>query len=105
MEKGTKKVNIKLDLDVPAYAKPEEIARYIESFAGKLNPEEKANVKKIDEVHVRFTEKGKIDLGNKSTGYESKIWEKATCKVALDKEDLVSNPVIDKIKIGLKQEK
>lgn len=102
MERKIKKINLELPLDMPSDAAPMEIVREIEKISTNLNPQIELRGKKIDEIKVRFTDKGQIDLGYEPTGYECKLWEKATCKVANDKEDLISNPIImEKIKTDL----
>jgi len=105
MEKKTKKINLTVSLDVPSNVTPDKIVDEITKIVSNINPKEDLiKRRKLDEIKVAFTDKGSIGLSNPSGGYECKLWEKATCWIPNEKLDLVSNPILERIKIDLKEE-
>lgn len=102
-----KKVKIQLSFKVANDASQEEIATMIEKIFEPMKSSPQLKEVKyqdnitiepdVDDIQVRFAKKNKVDFSGVSAGYESRIWEKVTCKMGdLDRiKDIITNPVIN----------
>ena len=86
-EKKTKEIIISLSLEVPEEATQEEVATKI----GKALEPLADTVMNVSDLAIRTVPRlhGPHDEGG---GYETRLWEKATCKVAMDPRDRLKNP-------------
>ena len=98
-EKKEKQLNLKLSLNVPSDADSMEIVKQIEGIFASINPSSQTGLKEktINDINVRFTDKGQFDLGLKTDGYESRLWSKSTCKTSNAMDNSLSNSnIMDK---------
>lgn len=87
-DRATKDLSISVTVTVDEGASQEEIADRVSRALAPM-ARDAANV---SDVAVRTLPRGLVDVG--SAGYESRLWEKATCKEpAMHPGDIVINPV------------
>ncbi len=88
MESKMKVISITLAVEVDESISPESITAELESALSKLD----AKVGRMSEVIVRTVPRFE---GDRAGGYESRLWEKATCKVARDPRERIDDPVTE----------
>lgn len=87
-EKGSKEISVTVAFETAESISSEEIASRVEKAVGGLDGE----VGRISDVVVRTVPRF---TGGGSGGYESRIWEKATCKVVDDPRERLIDPVTE----------
>jgi hypothetical protein len=83
-----KEISITLAFEVDESITPENVAAEVEGALGKLD----GKVGRMSDVVVRTVPRFE---GIGAAGYESRLWEKATCKIARDPRERIDDPRIE----------
>ncbi|MDO9048869.1 MAG: hypothetical protein Q7U66_14210 [Methylobacter sp.] len=86
--KNKKEISISLVVEVDENITPESVAAEVETALSKLD----SKVGRMSDVIVRTVPRFE---GVGAAGYESRLWEKATCKVAQDPRERIGDPVLE----------
>ncbi|AAM36788.1 hypothetical protein NY99_16655 [Xanthomonas phaseoli pv. phaseoli] len=90
---GTKEISLTLAVEVTEDTAAESVAEQLEKALSHLD----GKVGRLSDVVVRTVPR---IVSNAGAGYESRIWEKATCKIADNPRDRLIDPVVDLEKLS-----